>query len=141
MVWHQRTAREANVERAALQQALAVANDRIRVLERASHDAAEIHADRVRTMTEMTEAMTVQVDRGRLSEEELEHALSDARVTIDELRTKCATAASDHARKVAQLGRCGKMRWRHLEHELHEVREREAEAAAGMRLKLQSSDI
>eukprot|EP01046_Picozoa_sp_COSAG06_P027036 COSAG06_NODE_2363_length_7003_cov_5.261008_2_plen_788_part_00 len=131
VVWHQQAAKAAAADMASVAAALAAAEERVATLERASQEVSEAHADCVRTLTGKLETLTAQADRARLSEEELEQALSDARDTIDALRDEAAAAASDNARKVAQLERrCEKMQWRHLEQELHEVQEREAAAAA-----------
>eukprot|EP01043_Picozoa_sp_COSAG02_P000237 COSAG02_NODE_4_length_69935_cov_46.806590_45_plen_530_part_00 len=131
IVWHQKAGRDAFEEIAAVRAALLTAERRVQALERASQDAADAHADCVRTMTQKLESMTAQVDRGRLIKLELEQELNDARATIDALRDELGTATSDHTRRVSQLERrCEKMQWRHLEQELAEVQEREAQAAA-----------
>jgi chromosome segregation ATPase len=131
IVWHQQAGRDAFEEVAAVRAALLTAEQRVQALERASQDAAHAHADCVRTMTQKLESMTAQVDSGRLTEQQLEQELDDARTTIDALRDELRAATLDHTRKVSQLERrCEKRQWRHLEQELAEVQEREAQAAA-----------
>lgn len=131
VVWYQQAGRGANDEVAALRSTADALGQRVQTLERAMQDAAEAHTERVRAMADKLESMTAQVDRGRLNEEELEQQIGHARATIDALRDEIAAAAGSHARRVAQLERrCEKTQWRHLEQELQEVQEREADAAA-----------
>eukprot|EP01043_Picozoa_sp_COSAG02_P022854 COSAG02_NODE_1201_length_13902_cov_4.383033_3_plen_540_part_00 len=131
VIWHQQAGRDAIAEVAAVRAALLAAEQRVQTLERASQDTADAHADCARTLTTKLESMTAQVDRGRLTEQELEQELSDARATIDALRDELRTATSDHARKIAQLERrCEKRQWHHLEQELAEVQDCAAQAEA-----------
>ena len=137
VVWYQQAGRGAIDEVAALRSTAEALAQRVQTLERAMQEAAEAHTDRLRAMADKLESMTAQIDRGRLNEEELEQQLSHARATIDALHDEAAAAAISHVRRVAQLERrCEKTQWRHLEQELQEVKEREADAAARHRAEV-----